>query len=234
VFWFFFWVCFGFGFFLCSASDIQTKFCDLASKNGEPCGSSPDQTKCYSSTVTNVPIPCDTNCYNLIGDTCLAKSLVQCKEGTYDSTLKTCKLDPKCILSTTSDQSFADQNNSIKKEDRTTGPAVYKCSPLSCDTHQCQTADCESGYDGHLQNSYENVPFNVCQDQSCDAFKPYYEYCGKKGNCDLTNNLIFMQSGVCYEKYCTDGAINASTGLCEKTACPTGSTENTAGDCIKN
>ncbi len=178
-------------------------------------------------------VQCPEDGFHKVGDLCLEKTLVYCESGIYNPDLGTCILDPKCVLAKNAEMNFSDQNISIKVEERTEGPAVYKCSPLTCKDHRCQTVDCVSGYFGNIHNSYENIPLGSCEAQQCDGFKPYYEYCGREGGCDKTNNLVFENNGNCYEKYCADGVMNTKTGMCEKLACPTGTVLNIDGKCVK-
>lgn len=197
-----------------------------------------DGNKKMSSSIdwckSNDTISCPTNNYIKIENICLEKKAPTCVSGYYDSTTGLCVTIPKCILvKANSSSTFKTQVNAVKTEERTQGPAVYKCSKLTCEQHQCKTADCPVSYTGTLYPSTIAIPFTDCTAQSCDGFQPYYEYCGREGKCDPTDKSVFEQNNKCYQKYCPNGVMNIKTGLCEKMSCPNGTKEDVSGNCIK-
>ena len=175
---------------------------------------------------------------------CLSKGVKHCPYigSKLNEETGRCDISPKCILSGTVDYSF-DIEYAIKSETKIDTVKSYKCSPLTCEDHSCQTADCpiaeEGGepYLGTLLAPGEYVEEEECTDQSCDANLPYYAYCAKENGCDTArNSLVFeTEDGQCKSLYCEEGTVmNLETQQCESLDCPEGSTENSAGRCVRD
>jgi hypothetical protein len=183
---------------------------------------------------------CPTDGFAKIGNICLETNLSYCATGTYDEGLGKCVLLPKCVLAKAGEMTYKEQTKSVKEEIRDGSKMNYKCSPLKCVNNQCQTADCaydSNGvqYNGKLFMPEVTVPTGSCTEQSCDANRNYYNYCGKDNGCDITNPLVYEDNGVCKEVYCATGYImDINTKKCKKLECPSGTTAQSDGSCKRN
>lgn len=174
---------------------------------------------------------------------CIKKGIEYCTiEGSVlNETTGRCEVSPKCILTKPQNRSFSNQEKATKRETRIDSVRAYKCSPLVCSNNSCQTADCPVAaegdpYLGTLLLPGDSVEAGTCLDDSCDANKPYYEYCAREGECDTRDSMTFEASdGTCKTMYCDSNLVmNIDTLKCEKLACPEGTTETAEGRCRRN
>lgn len=180
---------------------------------------------------------CPTDGFSKIGNICLETSLSYCPSGRYDEGLGKCVLLPKCVLAKSGEMTYKEQTKSVKEEIRDGSKMNYKCSPLKCVNNQCQTADCPYDangvqYNGKVFMPGVKVPTGSCTEQSCDANRDYYNYCGKDNGCDISNPLIYEENGICKEVYCATGYVmDINTKKCKKLECPEGTTAQSDGSC---
>lgn len=176
------------------------------------------------------------------GNICLIQGVAYCLEtgAQYNTDTGMCEVPPKCIVSNALDNSFSGQENAIRVDSSTDENRAYICSPLVCEDHTCQTADCPTTDDGieFLGTTFmpgETPLDDDCTDQSCDANLPYYQYCAIEKGCNTNDTLTFEDDeGDCYSLYCPENQMmNMNTFKCEEYMCPEGTVENANGECLE-
>jgi len=139
-----------------------------------------------------------------------------------------------CVLASYKDESFENQEWAVKiTRTYTNKLPIFKCSKWTCQEHYCQQANCREGFSGTIHNSIEKIEPDQCQDQICDKWKPFADYCGKEEGCDPLNKMIFENNNKCYQYICpAEGTFDLNTKKCSVLSCPQGTIEQN-GLCIK-
>ena len=157
-----------------------------------------------------------------------------CLHGKLSDDETTCIVTPRCVLE---ENKFRDINHDdyAYKVIYSNSNRTFQCSPWTCKNHQCAKAVCPDGYLGNLHNSYEIVSSDECQDQTCDAMKPYYEYCGKEGGCPPGPEYKEIDNR-CYKLTCPEGSsFDPQTKKCVSFICPPNTTLSPDGKyCVKS
>jgi hypothetical protein len=122
----------------------------------------------------------------------------------------------RCIFKIKGDYSFNSNTHLIKEKELKEDYTIYKCSPISCNNNTCQKANCPTGYDGFIHTKYEFIKDEECQNQSCDANKPYSLYCGKSSECNVTEDNILLKDGTCTVAICKEGYFDKTKNKCVK------------------
>lgn len=110
----------------------------------------------------------------------------------------------------------------------------YFCSQLECgNDNTCQSANCADDYKGNVISPSGTQPTrSECVDDTCDANKPYFEYCGKEGFCDTSSPDITRVGRDCVQITCEKGGFDEATKTCYKWQCPRGYEEEN-GACVE-
>jgi hypothetical protein len=113
-----------------------------------------------------------------------------------------------------------------RKCEKDPSPVAHFCSPNSCnELHVCKTADCKEGFDGDvLSKDMKPSDPRTCVKQTCDAWKPFYDYCGYITGC----KGVEYDDGYgvrCYEMSCGEGEFVPDLERCRKFGCPPYSVE---------